>query len=208
MELGSKCKKCRRVGEKLFLKGDRCFTQKCAIVRKPYAPGAHGTGKKRKSSSEYGTQLNEKQKVKRSYYLRENQFRKYFEMASKRGGVTGDTLLQILETRLDNVVFRGGLAGSRSSAKQMVGHGHISINGKRVDIPSILVRVGDKVSIRKGSAEKVIFKDLKEKLKKFQPASWMELDKDNLVISINRIPQKDDVSSGFNMQLITEFYSR
>ncbi|MEK7453083.1 MAG: 30S ribosomal protein S4 [Patescibacteria group bacterium] len=208
MEVGSKCKKCRRAGEKLFLKGDRCFTQKCALTRRSYSPGVHGPSKKRKSVSEYGIQLSEKQKVKRSYYLRENQFRKYFEIASRKDGITGDTLLQILETRLDNVVFRGGFAGSRSMAKQIVGHGHITINDKRVDIPSILVKIGDKIAIRKGSNSKVIFNGLQDKLKKFRTADWIGLDKESLTISINRMPQKDDISSGFNMQLITEFYSR
>ncbi len=204
----SKCKKCRRAGEKLFLKGDRCFTQKCAMVRRPYYPGVHGNKRRRGGISEYGIQLAEKQKVKRSYHLRENQFRKYFDMASRKEGVTGDILLQILETRLDNVVFRGGLAGSRSIARQIVGHGHIALNGRRVDIPSILVKVGDVITIRKGSENKAIFKDLKEKLKKYQTPGWLSLDKDKLSIEVKRMPQKDDIDSQFNMQLITEFYSR
>ncbi len=208
MESSSKCKKCRRAGEKLFLKSDRCFTQKCALTRKPYLPGAHGNKKRRRTISEYGIQLNEKQKVKRSYYLREAQFKKYFNIANKKNGITGDVLLQILETRLDNVVFRGGFAGSRSMAKQMVGHGHVMLNGRKVDIPSILVSVGDKISIRKGSEEKVIFKDLKDKLKKFKTPGWMELDKDGMTIEIKRTPQKEDIETIFNMQLITEFYSR
>ena len=204
----SKCKKCRRAGEKLFLKGDRCFTQKCAMVKRPYAPGVHGSKRKRGGVSEYGAQLSEKQKVKRSYLLRENQFRKYFDIASKKEGVTGDVLLQILETRLDNVVFRGGLAGSRSISKQMVGHGHLCLNGRRVDVPSILVRVGDVISIRKGSEDKAIFKDIKEKIKKYNAPGWLELDKDKLTITVKRSPKKEDIETSFNMQLITEFYSR
>ncbi len=204
----SKCKKCRRAGEKLFLKGDRCFTQKCAMVKRPYAPGVHGSKRKRGGVSEYGAQLSEKQKVKRSYLLRENQFRKYFDIASKKDGVTGDVLLQILETRLDNVVFRGGLAGSRSMSKQMVGHGHLCLNGRRVDVPSILVKVGDVISIRKGSEGKAIFKDIKEKIKKYNTPGWLELDKDKLTITVKRSPRKEDIETSFNMQLITEFYSR
>jgi len=204
----SKCKKCRRAGEKLFLKGDRCFTQKCAMVKRPYAPGLHGTKRRRGGVSEYGTQLSEKQKVKRSYLLRETQFRKYFDMAEKKDGITGDLLLQILETRLDNAVFRGGLAGSRSMAKQMVGHGHIALNGRKVDVPSILVKVGDVISIRKGSEDKVIFKDIKDKLKKHETPKWIELDKTKLQLEIKRSLQKEDIETSFNMQLITEFYSR
>jgi len=203
----SKCKKCRRAGEKLFLKGDRCFTQKCAMVRSPKLPGVHGA-KRRRAGSEYGVQLNEKQKVKRSYFLREKQFRNYFDSASKKEGVTGDVLLETLERRLDNVVFRGGLAGSRSSSNQIVGHGHITLNGRRVDVPSILVKVGDKIAIRKGSAAKAVFKDLAEKLKKYETPAWIDLNKNDLTLEIKRLPQKDDVDSVFNMQLITEFYSR
>ena len=203
----SKCKKCRRAGEKLFLKSDRCFTQKCAMVRSGKLPGVHGA-KRRRAGSEYGVQLTEKQKVKRSYLLREKQFRNYFDFASKKEGVTGNVLLETLERRLDNVVFRGGLASSRSSAKQVVGHGHMALNGRRVDIPSILVKIGDKISIRKGSEGKAIFKDFEEKLKKYKSPEWIELNKKDLTLEIKRLPQKEDIDSVFNMQLITEFYSR
>ncbi len=203
----SKCKKCRRAGEKLFLKSDRCFTQKCAMVRSGKLPGVHG-GKRRRAASEYGVQLTEKQKVKRSYLLREKQFRNYFDFASKKTGVTGDVLLETLERRLDNVIFRSGLASSRSSAKQVVTHGHMALNGRRVDIPSILVKIGDKISIRKGSEGKAIFKDLGEKLKKYETPEWIELNKKDLTLEIKRLPQKEDIDSAFNMQLITEFYSR
>jgi len=207
MDKDSKCKQCRRAGEKLFLKGDRCFSVKCAMVRSPYAPGAHGS-KRRRGGSEFGIQLAEKQKVKRSYILRENQFRKYFDIAKKKKGVTGDMLLQTLETRLDNVIFRGGIAGSRSMAKQIVGHGHVTLNGRRVDIPSILVKTGDKIGIREGSKGYVLFKDLSAKLKKFQTPEWLSLDKDKMVIEIKRMPERQDIDAAFNMQLITEFYSR
>jgi len=203
----SKCKKCRRAGEKLFLKGDRCFTQKCAMLRSGKLPGVHGA-KRRRASSEYGVQLTEKQKVKRSYLLREKQFRNYFDFASKKEGVTGDVLLETMERRLDNVVFRGGLAASRSSAKQIVSHGHMTLNGRRVDIPSILVKVGDKISIRKGSESKAVFKDFEEKLKKFEAPGWIDLNKKDLTLEIKRLPQREDIDSAFNMQLITEFYSR
>jgi len=203
----SKCKKCRRAGEKLFLKGDRCFTQKCAMIRSGKLPGVHGA-KRRRASSEYGVQLKEKQKVKRSYLLREKQFRNYFDFANKKEGVTGNVLLETLERRLDNVIFRGGLSGSRSSAKQVVGHGHMALNGRKVDIPSILVKIGDKISIRKGSEGKAIFKDFEEKLKKYESPEWIELNKKDLTLEIKRLPQKEDIDSVFNMQLITEFYSR
>ena len=203
----SKCKKCRRAQEKLFLKGDRCFTQKCAMIRAAKLPGVHGA-KRRRAGSEYGVQLNEKQKVKRSYFLREKQFRNYFDLASKKEGVTGEVLLETLERRLDNVVFRSGLAGSRSAAKQIVGHGHMALNGRRVDVPSILVKVGDKISIRKGSESKEVFKDIAEKLKKYEVPAWLDLNKSDLTIEVKRLPQKEDIEAVFNMQLITEFYSR
>lgn len=209
MSIDPKCKKCRRAGEKLFLKSDRCFTPKCAMMKNPNSPGAHG-GKKRGrgTSSEYGTQLSEKQKVKRVYNIRERQFRKYFDIANNKKGITGDELLNLLEMRLDNVVFRGGLVKSRSMARQEVGHGHFMLNGRRVDVPSIIVKSGDKISIRKESLNKPIFSGLKDVLKKYEAPTWMTLDKDGLVIEIKRTPQKEDVDLTFNMSLITEFYSR
>lgn len=208
MSIDPKCKKCRRAGEKLFLKSDRCFTPKCAITRNPNSPGAHGGRKRGRAASEYGTQLSEKQKVKRAYNIREKQFRKYFDIASNKKGITGEEFLSMLEMRLDNAVFRSGLAKSRSMARQEVGHGHFALNGRRVDIPSIMVKSGDKISIRKESLAKPIFLDLKDILKKYEAPEWMALDKENLSVEIKRAPKKEDVDSLFNMSLITEFYSR
>ncbi len=207
MKSDSKCKQCRRAGEKLFLKGERCFSPKCAMVRRPYAPGVHGR-KRRPALSEYGMQLAEKQKMKRSYLLRENQFRKYFDMASKKKGVVGDNFLQILESRLDNAVFRAGIAGSRSIARQMVGHGHITLNGRRVDVPSILLKPGDKIAIREGSKNKGIFADLKHKIKKHKAPDWILLDKENMSFEIKRLPEREDLDRVFDVRLITELYSK
>lgn len=207
MSIDPKCKKCRRASEKLFLKGDRCFTPKCAMTRNPSSPGAHG-GKRGRAASEYGTQLSEKQKVKRAYNIRETQFRKYFDIASGKKGITGEELLGMLEMRLDNAVFRSGLAKSRSTARQEVGHGHFALNGRRVDIPSIIVKPGDKISIRKESLTKPIFSDLKDVLKKYEAPEWMILNKETLSFEVKRAPKKEDVDSLFNMSLITEFYSR
>ena len=213
--LDSKCKMCRRAGEKLFLKGERCFTPKCAISRNPGLPGMHrsskGSSKSKRGGrggSEFGKQLAEKQKVKRSYGLREKQFRKYFDAASKKHAATSDVLAQLLEARLDNVIYRLGFAGSRSQARQTAGHGHFIVNGRRVDIPSFQLKIGDVVAIRSGSASKVAFKDLKTALKKYQPPEWLELDKDNLVGKVKRLPTLQEIDMPFKLQLITEFYSR
>lgn len=209
--LDSKCKMCRRAGEKLFLKGERCFTPKCAMTRNPGPPGMHRSSKRssgRRGGSEFGRQLAEKQKVKRSYGLREAQFRKYFDIASKKHAATSDVLAQLLETRLDNVVYRLGFAGSRSQARQVAGHGHFTVNGRRVDIPSLQVKVGDVIAVRAGSASKAAFKDLKNALKKYQPPEWLELDKENLVGKVRRLPALQEIDMPFKLQLITEFYSR
>ncbi len=202
-----KCHQCRHAGEKLFLKGARCFSPKCAIVKRVGPPGVHGAKRKR-PGSEFGIQLQEKQKVKRSYGLRERQFRKYFEMASKNKGATSWELAKILESRLDNVVFRLGFFGSRSQARQAVGHGHFTINGRRVNIPSLAVKKGDVVAIRPQSADKKIFSDLRAILKKYEAPVWLTLDKENLKGSIERLPAQDELDVPFNLQLITEFYSK
>lgn len=179
-----KCKKCRRAGEKLFLKGERCFTPKCPFSRKPYPPGLSPKsrfkkGARRSSLSEYAAQLQESQKIKFSYGIRRRQFDNYVKEAAKKTG-SGDAkahLFELLESRLDNVVFRIGLAGSRSIAKQIVTHGHIMVNNRRVNVPSYRIKVGDKISIRPQSAEKGIFKDLGIKMKKYIPPTWAKLDK-------------------------------
>lgn len=179
--LQDKCKKCRRSGEKLFLKGERCFTPKCALIRKPYAPGpATKSGKTRRTStSEYGIKLREKQKIKFSYGLRTRQFDNYAKEAKNKagGGNVMAALQSFLESRLDNVVFRMGLADSRSVARQIVTHGHVMVNGRRVDIPSYRVSIGNKISVRPQSAVKAVFKDIDIKIKKYNPPVWLKLDK-------------------------------
>ncbi|OGD23888.1 30S ribosomal protein S4 [Candidatus Azambacteria bacterium RBG_16_47_10] len=207
--IDAKCSKCRRAGEKLFLKGERCFGPKCSIAKDAGAPGMHGAKKRRgRGGSEYGTQLREKQKVKQSYGIRERQFRKYFDAASKSRGRTSGILTQLLETRLDNVVFRLGFAGSRSQARQMVGHGHFAVNGRRVDIPSYQVKTGDIITIREGSAGKKIFNDLRTVIKKYDAPEWLAIDKEALKGEVKRTPTEEESEMPFNLQLIIEFYSR
>lgn len=176
-----KCKRCRRIGEKLFLKGEKCFTPKCPLTRKPYAPGIfgkRGPKKARRGMSDYGVQLRDKQKTKFSYGLRERQFAIYVKEAAKKfGGNAQEFLFQFLESRLDNVVFRLGFSASRFGARQLVSHGHILVNGKKVDIPSYRIKIGDKISIRPQSVEKGIFKDIDIKIKKYNPPVWISLDK-------------------------------
>lgn len=205
--IDSKCHQCRHAGEKLFLKGARCFSPKCAMMRRVGPPGQHGAKRKR-AGSEFGVQLQEKQKVKRTYGLRERQFRKYFETASKSRGQTPGLLARMLEIRLDNVVFRLGFAGSRSQARQSVGHGHFMVNGRRVDIPSFQVKKGDVVAIRTQSAPRKIFTDLPAILKKHEPPVWLSLDKEKLEGKVDRLPAIEDMEMPFNLQLITELYSK
>jgi len=207
---GSICKKCRRAGQKLFLREERCFSPKCAMVKKPYAPGMK-TKKHRSALSEYGLQLAEKQKVKRIYGLTERQFRKYFEEASKSKGVVTDILIQKLETRLDNVIFRLGLGGSRAKTKQIVSHGHILLNGLRVDIPSINVKKGDVIEIRQGSLKKALFKDWEAKIKKQTIPSWLSVDNSGNGIFkavISGTPIRSEVLLPVDLSMIVEFYSR
>ncbi|MBU4223875.1 30S ribosomal protein S4 [Patescibacteria group bacterium] len=178
--LENKCKKCRRIGEKLFLRGDKCFTPKCPLSRKPYAPGMSKKTKSRrpKNRSEYGLQLMEKQKIKLTYGIRERQFSNYLKGANKKSkGDTEALLFEALESRLDNVVFRLGFCNSRSSARQIVSHGHIMVNGRKVNVPSCKIKSGDKICIRPQSAEKAIFKDIDIKIKKYNPPAWIKLDK-------------------------------
>jgi len=206
----SKCAKCRREKEKLFLKGDRCFSPKCAMVKKPYAPGSQGK-KFRKSSSEYGTQLREKQKVKRTYGVLERQFKKYFVEANKKKGMTGENMLVKLEKRLDNVIFRTGLAKSRAAARQMVGHGHVLVerngNKRKVNIPSFEVREKDKIFVKEHSKDKNIFKNL-DYLKKYSFPSWIAFDASELKGEIVADPKMEDININANMQLIVELYAR
>jgi len=201
------CKKCRRAGQKLFLKGERCFTPKCAMIKKPYPPGVHGK-KRRRGLTEYGTQLAEKQKLKRIYGVSEKQLKKYFEESTKARGVATDVLLAKLETRIDNVIFRLGLAESRAKARQIVAHGHVFLNGRKIDIPSIQVKKGDLIKIKKSSLNKPLFSNLETRLKKFNPPVWLSLDKKELTASVLAMPIKEEMEIPADLQIIVEYYSR
>jgi small subunit ribosomal protein S4 len=203
---GAVCRLCRREGIKLYLKGDRCYSDKCAIVRRSYAPGQHGQS--RKKSSEYGIQLREKQKARRIYGVLENQFRNYFEKAERQKGVTGENLLRLLELRLDNVVYRLGFANSRVEARQLVRHGHFTVNGRRVNIPSFMVRVGDQIAISEGSRKSPKFEEISELAAHKTTPAWLEMDKDALVGKVVALPQREDIDVPIQEHLIVELYSR
>lgn len=203
---GSVCKLCRREGTKLFLKGDRCLSGKCAIEKHPSVPGQHGNG--RKNVKEYGVQFREKQKAKRYYGVLENQFKGYFEKAEKTEGVAGENLLNLLERRFDNVIYRIGLANSRKEARQLVTHGHFRINGKKVNIPSLIVRAGDVITLREESRSSEKFKALIESLDSHITPKWIELDKAQVVAKVAALPQRDDVDFPFEEHLIVELYSK
>ncbi|WAH37416.1 30S ribosomal protein S4 [Alicyclobacillus dauci] len=203
---GPVCRLCRREGIKLYLKGDRCFSEKCAIDRRPYAPGQHGQGRKR--TSEYGSQLREKQKARRYYGVLENQFGRYYEEAARRRGVTGENLLELLESRLDNVVYRLGFAASRAEARQLVRHGHFNVNGRRVDIPSYLVREGDVIAVREKSREAGRVKELVELLGTRTIPAWLEMDAENLSGKVLRKPAREEIDTPIEEQMIIEHYSR
>ena len=200
------CRLCRREGQKLFLKGDRCYTQKCALECRSYAPGQHGQG--RSKASDYGLQLREKQKAKRYYGILESQFRGYFEMAERHPGQTGENLLSILETRLDNAVYRMGMASSRKEARQLVRHGHFTLNGKKADIPSILLRVGDVIALKEKSRASEKIKGLMEAMADMTAPKWLELDKEAVSAKVIAAPARDDIDFEFNEQLIIELYSK
>ena len=201
------CRQCRREGQKLFLKGDRCYTQKCALDCRGYAPGQHGQG--RSKTSEYGSQLREKQKVRRYYGVREKQFRSYFAMAEKRQGITGEILLAILETRLDNVVYRMGFAMARRQARQLVSHAHFTVNGKKVNIPSYLVRVGDVIEVKESSRSSAAFKRFTaEDAPQVTDPTWLERDKNALKGTVTRMPARDDIDMPIEEHLIVELYSK
>jgi small subunit ribosomal protein S4 len=206
----NKCKICRRLGTKLFLKGDRCFSQKCALLRKSYPPGQKSK-KRRRNISEYGKELQEKQKLRRWYQLKEGQFRKYVLSAlAKRGQVedAGTFLIQKLEKRLDNVIFRMGITPSRHRARQIVGHGHVLVNGRKIDTPSYEVKNGDLVSLKPASLEKDGFKDIASLLKRYQAPSWINLDKEKIEAKIIGDPSMEDVVPPAEVSAIFEFYSR
>ncbi len=204
------CKLCRREGEKLFLKGERCLTAKCAFDRRGYAPGQHGKSSqfKRKRESDYNRQLRAKQKARRVYGILERQFRRYYEDALKRRGLTGFNLLQILETRLDNVIYRLGFAESRAHARLLVTHGHFTVNGRRVDIPSMNLSVGDTVAVREGSRDLTYFKDLPALAESRNAIPWLTRDIKTLSGSVTRLPERSEIDGNLQEQLIVEYYSR
>jgi small subunit ribosomal protein S4 len=206
---GPVCKLCRREGEKLFLKGEKCFTPKCPFERRSYPPGEHGRFSGRASrQSDYSRQLRAKQKGKRIYGVLERQFRRYFREARQRPGLTGLNLLQILETHLDNVVYRMGFADSRNQARQLVNHGHIMVNGRRNDIPSTVLKIGDKVTVRENSKNNEYFKTLRQAEEVRTPPAWIETDLDKLSGRVIRLPDRAEIDGNLNEQLIVEFYSR
>ncbi len=203
---GAVCRQCRREGQKLFLKGERCYSDKCSVGIRGYAPGQHGQG--RKKSSEYGLQLRAKQTARRFYGVQENQFHHYFEIAERKQGVTGDNLLQILESRLDNVVYRAGYASSRAEARQLVGHGHFEVNGKRVDIASYLLKAGEVVSICEKSRGSEKIKAVVEANSAKPVPAWMDVDREKLSVKVLNLPTRDQIEAPVEEQLIVEFYSR
>lgn len=203
---GPSCKLCRREGEKLFLKGDRCYTDKCAFDRRPYPSGQHG--QRRSKPTEYGIRLREKQKVRRIYGVLERQFRKYFAEADRVKGVTGENLLALLERRMDSVIFRLGFAQTRSEARQLVRHGHFEVNGKRVDIPSYNIKVGQKIVLREKSRAIAKFTASLEAVDRRGVPEWLELDKGNFTGEMKSNPVREAITLPIREQLIVEFYSR
>lgn len=203
---GPACKLCRREGKKLFLKGDRCYTSKCAIDRRSYAPGQHGQN--RKKTSEYGLQLRAKQSARRYYGINEGQFHKYFLMAERKTGVTGSNLLQICESRLDNVVYTAGFASSRAQARQLVNHAHFTVNGSKVDIPSYLLKAGDVVAVKEKSRGTDEFKTLVESNASRPVPQWIDVNKDAMEAKIVKLPERDEIATPVEEHLIVEFYSK
>lgn len=202
----AKCRLCRREGSKLYLKGDRCYTDKCAIARRAYAPGQHGQG--RKKASGYGIQLREKQKVRRIYGILEKQFRDYFEEAERQKGVTGENLLRLLELRLDNVVYRMGFGNSRAEARQLVRHGHFTVNGKKVDIPSYQTGLNDLIAVKPGSKSTDKFKELAENAAGKTAPQWLSINAEMMEARIVALPAREDIDLPIEEHLIVELYSR
>lgn len=211
--IGPVCKLCRREGEKLFLKGERCFTPKCAFDHRSFAPGQHGRtgsrgGNRTGRESDYARQLRAKQRARRVYGILERQFRRYYEVALQRRGLTGLNLLQILESRLDNVIYRLGYASSRAQARLLVTHGHFTVNGRRTDVPSMLLKEGDAVAVRDGSSGLVYFKDLAVFADARTTPTWLARDTKKLSGIIQRLPERAEIDGSLNEQLIVEYYSR
>ncbi len=205
---GPVCRMCRRDGVKLFLKGPKCFTEKCPVEKRNFPPGQHGQSRKVKKVVGYGLQLREKQKAKRIYFTLETQFRAYYQKASNKTGVTGDLLLQQLETRLDNVVYRMGLATSRRQARQVVRHGHVAVNGRKVNIPSFQTKVGDEIAVREGSKALGILETAKQFAGGLQAVTWIDINRDELKGKIVALPKREDIQLPVNEQLIVELYSK
>ncbi len=203
---GAVCRLCRREGQKLFLKGERCYTDKCAIARRAYAPGQHG--QRRTKLSEYGIQLREKQKARRYYGVLESQFEKYFDMASKQKGITGENLLQILESRLDNVVFRAGFAASRPEARQLVRHGHFEVNGRKLNIPSYLVKEGDIITLKEKSRSLPKIKAVLEAAEGKLVPKWIDVNQDSQVAKVLSLATREDIDLPLEEHLIVELYSK
>jgi len=203
---GSVCRMCRREGLKLFFKGDRCYTEKCAFERRGYAPGEHGHS--RKKFSDYGTQLREKQKLKRMFGLLEKQFRGYFVKADQKKGITGTNLLVFLESRMDNMVYRMGFAASRTEARQFVRHGHFKVNGRKVNIPSFLIKKGDVIELREKSKKVLPILESMETVARRGIPPWLELDKENFRGIVKALPTRDDITMPIQEQLVVELYSK
>lgn len=207
---GPVCKLCRREGEKLFLKGARCFSPKCSFERREYPPGQHGRSAqfRRRRESDYGRQLRAKQKARRIYGVMERQFRRYYREALKRRGLTGLNLLQVLESRLDNVVYRMGYADSRAQARLLVTHGHFDVNGRRTDVPSMSLSLNDEVSVRVGSRQRAYFKELRDLAEERNVPDWLSRDLKNLSGKLIRLPERIEIDGNLNEQLIVEYYSQ
>jgi small subunit ribosomal protein S4 len=207
---GPVCKLCRREGEKLFLKGARCFSPKCAIERRSYPPGEHGRESqfRRRRVSDYSRQLREKQKTRRIYGVKERQFRRFYHNALQQRGLTGENLLAMLERRLDNVVYRLGYADSRAQARMLVTHGHFNVNGRRTDVPSMLMEHGDEIEVREGSRKRTYFKELPTVAETKTVPDWLDRDVNKLSGRISKMPERSDIDANLNEQLIVEYYSR
>ncbi|MCD6280384.1 MAG: 30S ribosomal protein S4 [Deltaproteobacteria bacterium] len=203
---GPRCKICRREGTKLFLKGERCFTDRCALDRRNYGPGEHG--QRRARISEYRLQLREKQKVRFNYGASETQFKRYYEIAKRKEGITGENLLLLLERRLDNIVYRMGFASSRPEARQLIGHGHIAVNGRKTDIPSFMVKEGDEIEIREKGKKIEFVKTALENAEQRGIPEWLEVDKDGMKGKVRTLPERDDLPMEVDETLIVEFYSK
>jgi small subunit ribosomal protein S4 len=208
--IGPVCKLCRREGEKLYLKAERCYTAKCSFEKRGFAPGQHGRGKQGRSEreSDYARQLRAKQKARRVYGMYERQFRRFFGQAQRTPGMTGLNLLQTLETRLDNIVFRLGFAGDRAQARQLVNHGHVQVNGRKADIPSMLLRAGDVVTVEEGARRKTYWKEVLDIAEQRVSPLWLERDVKGLYGRILRLPERAEIDGNLNEQLIVEYYSR